>query len=86
MRGVIRKRKHNTMVDLVALGEKLHNARRRQGKTLRALQDETGVAFALISRIETGKRPEVTLDVIVRLAQALDVSLDNLVSRNGEEP
>lgn len=69
------------MIDLLALGEKLHIARRRQGKTLRALQAETGIAYALISRVEKGQRPQVTFLLIVRLAHALGLSLDALISQ-----
>ena len=67
------------MIDMLTLGERLQNARRRQGKTLRRLQEECGVAYALISRIETGNRPQVTFTVIARIADALSVSLDDLV-------
>ena len=61
------------------LGEELHRARRRAGMTIRQLGEVTGVSYAIISRVETGKRSQVTFDVISRLAFALDVDLTQLI-------
>ncbi len=72
------------MVDLQRLGERFHIERRRQKKTLRVLHGESGVNYQLISLIEQGKRPQPTLDVVARLADALGMSLDYLAGMNKE--
>jgi transcriptional regulator with XRE-family HTH domain len=67
------------------LGETLHLARRRAGKTIRELEKETGVSPTIISRVETGQRPQVSFEVIARLAKALNVSLDRVIAECAEE-
>ena len=54
-------------------------ARTSRGLTLRQLAERTGLHPSVLSRIETGKR-EVTLREAVRLAQALHVSLEWIVT------
>jgi transcriptional regulator with XRE-family HTH domain len=41
--------------------------------------------YVTVSRIERGQIPHVSADIVVRLAEALDVSLDYLVGRKDEE-
>ena len=62
------------------LGETLHLARRRQGITIKALAERTGVSATIISLLETGKRPQVSFSVVAKLARALHVSLDTVVT------
>jgi transcriptional regulator with XRE-family HTH domain len=61
------------------LGERFHTIRRRQGLTIQELSEQTGVSPTIISRVETNKRPQVSFDVVARLAYALQVSLDEVV-------
>jgi len=63
------------------LGERLLIARRRRGLTQRALAAATGVNYVTIARVERGQMPHVSVDVLVRLADVLEVSLDVLTGR-----
>jgi transcriptional regulator with XRE-family HTH domain len=67
------------MIDMRRVGEKLHIARRRAGMTMKQVHEASGVSYNIISRLETGKRPQVTFDVVARIATVLGVSLDELV-------
>jgi hypothetical protein len=60
-------------------------ARRRAGKTIRELEQETKVSPTIISRVETGQRPQVSFEVVARLAVALNVSLDRVIAEGMEE-
>jgi len=69
------------------LGETLHLARRRAKKTIRNVSTETGISPTIISLVETGKRPQVSFDVIAHLAHVLQVSLDRVIDEclSGQE-
>ena len=58
--------------------------RRRLGLTQRQLAERAGVNHVTIARIERGQMPHVSVDVLVRLAEALEASLDALVGRIDE--
>ncbi|HEY1375791.1 MAG TPA: helix-turn-helix transcriptional regulator [Gemmataceae bacterium] len=66
--------------DTVSLGEllalhevmfELKRERERQGLTLAELADRTGIDAAALSRLETGKQANPTLDTLCRIAHAL---------------
>jgi transcriptional regulator with XRE-family HTH domain len=61
------------------LGERLHALRRRQGQTLRELGTHAEVNYVTLSKIERGKMPQVSADIVARLAVALGVSTDYLL-------
>ncbi len=71
----------NVDVDEVlgAIGPRLRRLRRDRGVTLQALADETGLSTSTLSRLESGKR-NPTLDLLIPLAQAHRVALDQLVA------
>ena len=73
------------MVDRNLLGERLHTIRRRRGLTLKELARRAGTSYVGVSNLERGQKPQVSLDVVVRLADVLKVSLDYLVGRKDEE-
>jgi transcriptional regulator with XRE-family HTH domain len=73
------------MVDRNLLGERLHMIRRRRGFTLKELARRAGTSYVGISKLEHGQKPQVSLDVVARLAEVLDVSLDYLVGRKDDE-
>jgi len=59
------------------LGTRLRDARDRKFWTQRDLSEATGVMEATISRIENGKyRRRPTKETLVKLATALDISLE----------
>jgi transcriptional regulator with XRE-family HTH domain len=60
----------------VKLGELIAIGRECKGWTLRELERESGVSNALISQIETGKVKEPSFTNIVRLTEALGISVE----------
>ncbi len=62
---------------LAAMGPRLRAAREQRGTTLSDVSRATGIALSTLSRIETGRR-KPTLEVLLRLAKAYGVSLDEL--------
>ena len=68
------------------LGERLHALRRRQGQTLRELGTQAEVNYVTLSKIERGKMPQVSADIVARVAVALGVSADYLLGLQEEAP
>lgn len=67
------------VVDRILDGEsRLRVWRDHRGLSSKALAEKAGIAQGFLSQIETGKR-EGTLDTLRKLAQALDLTLDDLV-------
>ena len=58
--------------------ESMRSLRKAKGLTMKALGEKLGVAEVTISTYETGKR-EPPLDMLCKIADELDVSLDMLV-------
>ncbi|ACL60536.1 helix-turn-helix domain-containing protein [Methylobacterium nodulans] len=52
--------------------------REHRGLTAKALAEKAGIAQPFLSQIETGRR-EGTIDTLRKLAQALNLTLDDLV-------
>jgi transcriptional regulator with XRE-family HTH domain len=73
------------MFDPGRFGERIHTLRRRQDLTLRALGEMADVSYVTVSKIERGKMPQVSVDIVLRLANALGVSVDYLLGRKEEE-
>jgi len=69
-------------VVLQAFGQHLRQLREARGWSQQVLADEADVSKPTVYRIETA-RYSVTLDVLVSLAQALDIPLTELVSFTG---
>ncbi|MBL8582816.1 MAG: helix-turn-helix transcriptional regulator [Rhizobiaceae bacterium] len=61
-------------------GELLSLARELKKMSLRDLERASGVSNALISQIETGKVKDPGFGTIVRLADALSLSLDRIAA------
>ncbi|MFD9095863.1 helix-turn-helix domain-containing protein [Streptomyces collinus] len=66
-----------TAETLAAMGPRLRTARERRGATLTDVGRATGISASTLSRIETGRR-KPTLEVVLQLAKAYDISLDEL--------
>ena len=64
---------------LAGIGPRLRRLRRDRGLTLQALAADTGLSVSTLSRLESGKR-QPTLDLLIPLAHAHRVSLDQLVA------
>jgi transcriptional regulator with XRE-family HTH domain len=63
---------------LTAVGPRLRELRRRRGTTLTQLSQATGISLSTLSRLESGQR-RPTLELLLPLARAYDVPLDDLV-------
>jgi len=66
------------MVNWNEFGERFHILRRRKKLTLKDIASQAGTSYVTVSLLERGKKPQISLDVVVRLAKVLDVSLDYL--------
>lgn len=66
-------------------GERLYIIRKARGLTQEQLEAKSGVSSAMISHFETGERQKASADNLVKLAEALNVSIDYLLGRT-EEP
>ncbi|MFJ9821516.1 helix-turn-helix domain-containing protein [Streptomyces sp. NPDC101151] len=64
---------------LDGIGPRLRALRRDRGLTLEALAQDTGISLSTLSRVESGKR-RPTLDLLIPLARAHRVALDQLVA------
>jgi transcriptional regulator with XRE-family HTH domain len=67
------------------LGEKIKTLRKRQGLSQEELAERVEINSTHLSRLETGKY-QPSIDVLKRLAEALEVSADHLLSAEAEEP
>lgn len=63
---------------LDAVGPRLRALRRRHGTTLAELAAKTGISESTLSRLESGRR-RANLELLLPLARAYDVPLDDLV-------
>ena len=60
-------------------------ARHLKRKTLRDLEDETGLTNAYISQLETGKVKSPGWFVVLKLAKALEIDIELLLKCEPEE-
>ncbi len=63
---------------LEQVGPRLRRLRTQRGVSLTALSEATGISKSTLSRLETGQR-RATLELLLPLAQAYSVPLDDLV-------
>jgi transcriptional regulator with XRE-family HTH domain len=61
------------------IGGSLRSARERKGWTREALAYHSGLSWAAIAQIESGRRQQVRVSSLVALASALGISVDYLV-------
>lgn len=73
-------------MSLRTLQARLRYARKLTGKSASAIDAEAGLTRCHTWQIETGRKPRIELETARKLAAALDVSLDWLVSGTGEGP
>jgi len=69
----------DNVADLQKLGERLLLARRRKGLSQGDLSKLAPCDLSLISRIERGVKPSLSVEVLCRLARALDTSPNDLL-------
>jgi transcriptional regulator with XRE-family HTH domain len=63
---------------LTAVGPRLRALRKKQGRTLASLSETTSISLSTLSRLESGRR-KPTLELLLPLAKAYGVQLDELV-------
>jgi transcriptional regulator with XRE-family HTH domain len=63
-------------------GQQLRRSRETRGLTQQQLADRANVSPIMISHFETGSRPSASADTLVKLADALDVTIDYLLGRS----
>ncbi len=69
-----------------ALGSRITSARKAQNRTQQEIADQLGVAQQTYAKWETG-RARIQVDMLPRLAQGLQVSMDELVGvKTGPQP
>ena len=64
---------------LAAVGPRLRAVRERRQSTLAQLSEATGISVSTLSRLESGGR-KPTLELLLRLARAHELSLDELLT------
>ncbi|MFC2069986.1 helix-turn-helix domain-containing protein [Chloroflexota bacterium] len=67
-------------------GIKLKELRKQAGISQRRLANKIGVNFSYLSKIESGKMPPPSEQVIIRLAEVLDADKDELLTLAGKIP
>lgn len=67
-----------------AFGKRLKHVRETRGLTQTELEALSGVPALMISHFETGARPSASAATLVKLANALEISIDYLVSRSDD--
>jgi transcriptional regulator with XRE-family HTH domain len=63
------------------LSKRVKEYRKQKGLTQQKLAEKTGLSFNTITKIEQGIGDSPTLKTLVKLADALGVSIDELVGR-----
>jgi len=68
------------------IGERVREARKRQGLGQRDLARLSGVSLSLISKLEQGERQDTRIETLRKLAAALHVPTMGLIGNNPEPP
>lgn len=58
--------------------------KKEKGYTFAKLSELSGISIGRLSDLATGKRNNPTMNTLIKLADVLDVTLDELVGRNGK--
>ena len=61
------------------IGEDIKRLRLKTGMSQDVLSKKANLSFHTISKIEAGSTPNPTIDTVKKIADALDVSLDDLM-------
>lgn len=63
------------------LSNKIEQLRKEKGYTFAKLSELSGISTGRLSDLASGKRNNPTMDTLIKMADALDVTLDELVGR-----
>ena len=75
----------NRAEEVPAPSRAIRDARLSQGLSLRALSARAGLPYSTLSKLENGKMA-LTYDKLIRLAQALNVDIKDIIASAGERP
>jgi len=64
------------------LAKRVKEHRRQKGWTQQKLAEKTGLSFNTITKIEQGIGDSPTLKTLLKLSEALEIGLDELVGTN----
>ena len=67
------------------IGPRLRSWREKRSMTLADLSEATGISSSTLSRLEAGKRAP-NLELVVPIARALRLELDDIVPRKAPDP
>ena len=67
-------------------GSRLRRARTDAGKTLRDISERSGISITYLSDLERGTLANPTLDTLKKIAEALEVSLNELLGVDEAPP
>uniref|UniRef100_E6QWT0 HTH cro/C1-type domain-containing protein n=1 Tax=mine drainage metagenome TaxID=410659 RepID=E6QWT0_9ZZZZ len=80
-RGLVPRTEAYRVAKVTTLGLVLRAARLEAGLSTRDLERATGISNGQISKVEGGVRPDPSFRTIMRLANGIGISLDDLVAR-----
>ena len=63
------------------LSNKIEQLRKEKGYTFAKLSELSGISTGRLSDLASGTRNNPTMDTLIKMADALDVTLDELVGR-----
>lgn len=63
------------------IGKKIKRYRKKLGISQDTLSKKAGLAFHTVAKIETGATPNPTIETVKKIADVLEVSLDELTKR-----
>jgi transcriptional regulator with XRE-family HTH domain len=66
---------------MIDLAGNLKRIRKAHGWTQQKLAEEAKISYGIVTKIEQGSSKEPTIGSLVKLADALSVTLDDLVGR-----
>ena len=81
---VTEKRRGRTVEE--TFGQKMRALRRAAGVTQRELAKQVGVDFSYVSKLENGRLPAPAAETIVRFAQILDCTTEDLLAAGQKMP
>lgn len=67
------------------IGERITRIRKSRNMTQEQVSKETGISHSYINRIESGKRPNISLDKIRMLSNSMNIPILDLVLSDDEE-
>ena len=68
------------------VGQSLRRLRKARGWTQRQTSGKSGVSYVVVTKVEQGLTKDPAMSTLIKLADALGVTLDELVGRTSLRP